>query len=133
MDSLQSELPRKPPEGPTSGNRTHLQGKNYPVSLSPSIKQAHKSFLGFLQHIYFIFCSFYFIFLDGPLVKNPPVNSGDSGFIAGPGRPLESEVAIHCSILAWRILWTEEPSGLRSIMSQRAGNNLATEQQQRAD
>ena len=28
--------------------------------------------------------------------------------------PLEKEMATHCSILAWRILWTEEPGGLQS-------------------
>ena len=27
--------------------------------------------------------------------------------------PLEKGMAIHSSILAWRILWTEEPSGLQ--------------------
>ena len=26
--------------------------------------------------------------------------------------PLEKEMAIHSSILAWRIPWTEEPGGL---------------------
>ena len=26
--------------------------------------------------------------------------------------PLEKKVATHSSILAWRILWTEEPGGL---------------------
>ena len=33
--------------------------------------------------------------------------------------PLEKEMAIHSSILAWRIPWTEEPGGLQSIGSQR--------------
>ena len=28
--------------------------------------------------------------------------------------PLEKEMAAHSSILAWRILWTEEPGGLQS-------------------
>ena len=28
--------------------------------------------------------------------------------------PLEQEMATHSSILAWRILWTEEPGGLQS-------------------
>ena len=27
--------------------------------------------------------------------------------------PLEKEMAIHSSILAWRIPWTEEPGGLQ--------------------
>ena len=29
--------------------------------------------------------------------------------------PLEKEIAIHSSILAWRIPWSEEHSGLRSM------------------
>ena len=33
--------------------------------------------------------------------------------------PLEQEMATHSSILAWRILWTEEPGGLHSMGSQR--------------
>ena len=32
--------------------------------------------------------------------------------------PLEKEMATHSSILAWRIPWTEEPSGLQSMGSQ---------------
>ena len=31
---------------------------------------------------------------------------------------VEKEMAIHCSILAWRIPWTEEPGGLQSVGSQ---------------
>ena len=34
--------------------------------------------------------------------------------------PLEEEMATHCSILAWRILWTEEPSGPQSMEIGRA-------------
>ena len=33
--------------------------------------------------------------------------------------PLEEGMATHSSILAWRISWTEEPAGLRSLESQR--------------
>ena len=29
--------------------------------------------------------------------------------------PKEEEIAIHFSILAWEVLWTEEPDGLRSM------------------
>ena len=32
--------------------------------------------------------------------------------------PLEMEMATHSSILAWEILWTEEPGGLQSMGSQ---------------
>ena len=36
------------------------------------------------------------------------------------------EVAIHSSILAWKIPWTEEPGGLQSMGSQRANHNYAS-------
>ena len=39
-------------------------------------------------------------------------------------------MATHFSILAWRIPWTEEPSRLQSMGSQRVGRNLAAKQQQ---
>ena len=38
-------------------------------------------------------------------------------------RSLEKGLATHCSILAWRIPWTEEPGGLRSTESQRDGHD----------
>ena len=36
----------------------------------------------------------------------------------GQEDPLEKEMAIHSSILAWRIPWTEEPARLQSLGSQ---------------
>ena len=33
----------------------------------------------------------------------------------GQEDPLEKEMATHSNILAWEILWTEEPGGLRSL------------------
>ena len=56
------------------------------------------------------------------MVKNPPAKSGDVrdvGSVPGSEDPLEKEMATHSSILAWRILWTEEPGGLQSMGSQR--------------
>ena len=38
--------------------------------------------------------------------------------------PLEEEVAIHSSILAWRIPWTEEPDRLQSMGSQKSWTGL---------
>ena len=40
--------------------------------------------------------------------------------------PLEKEMATHSSVLAWRIPWTEEPSGLQSTGSQRVRHGLET-------
>ena len=36
---------------------------------------------------------------------------------------LEKEMVIHSSILAWRILWTEEPGGLLSLGLHRVGHD----------
>ena len=38
---------------------------------------------------------------------------------------MEKEMATHCSILAWRIPWTEEPGGLQSMGLRRVGHNWA--------
>ena len=46
------------------------------------------------------------------MVKNLSTNAGevkDAGLISGTGRSLEEKMATHSSILAWIILWTEEP------------------------
>ena len=44
--------------------------------------------------------------------------------------PLEKEMAIHSSILAWEIPWTEELGRLQSVGSQRVGRVRATEREQ---
>ena len=38
--------------------------------------------------------------------------------------PLEKEMAIHSSTIAWKILWTEEPGRLQSMGSQRVRGRL---------
>ena len=40
--------------------------------------------------------------------------------------PLEKDMAIHSSILAWRIPWTEGPGGLQFMGIQRFGHNWVT-------
>ena len=37
--------------------------------------------------------------------------------------PLEKEMAIHSSTIAWKIPWTEEPDRLQSMGSQRVGHD----------
>jgi len=51
--------------------------------------------------------------------KESACSAGDLGFISESGRSLGKGMAIHASILAWRIPWTEEPGGLQSMWSQR--------------
>ena len=41
----------------------------------------------------------------------------------GQEDPLEKEMATRSSILAWEILWTEEPGRLQSVGSQRIGHD----------
>ena len=41
----------------------------------------------------------------------------------GQEDPLEEEMAMHSSILAWEIPWTEEPGGLQFMGSQRVGHD----------
>ena len=51
------------------------------------------------------------------VVKNPPANAGDPSHgvrSLGLEDPLKKEMAIHSSILAWKIPWTEEAGGLQS-------------------
>ena len=38
--------------------------------------------------------------------------------------PLEKEMAMHSSILAWEIPWTEEPGGLQSVGSPKSQTQL---------
>ena len=37
--------------------------------------------------------------------------------------PLEKEMAIYSSTIAWKIPWTEEPDRLQSVGSQRVGHD----------
>ena len=41
----------------------------------------------------------------------------------GQEDPLEKEMAIHCSNLAWKIPWMEEPDRLQSMRLQRVGQD----------
>ena len=63
------------------------------------------------------------------VVKTFPANTGDTGLIPELGRPLEKEVAVHSSILAWKIPWTEETGGYSAQGCKRVGDYLMIEQQ----
>ena len=53
------------------------------------------------------------------MVKNLSAIQESRAGSLGQEDSLEKEMATHSSILAWRILWAEEPGGLQSIVSQR--------------
>ena len=48
-------------------------------------------------------------------VRNTPAVQETWVRSLGQEDPLEEEMATHSSILAWKIPWTEEPSGLQSM------------------
>ena len=57
------------------------------------------------------------------MVKNLPVMRETGVRSLGQEDPLEKGMATHSSILALEIPWTEEPSGLKSMGSQRVGQD----------
>ena len=63
------------------------------------------------------------IFLVAQIVKCLPTMWETQVRFLGREDPLEKEIAIHSSILAWRIPWMEKPSRLQSTGSQRVGHD----------
>ena len=56
------------------------------------------------------------------MIKNLP--TVQETWVQSLGREdLEKGMAVHSSILAWRIPWTEEPGGLQFTGSQRVGHD----------
>ena len=64
--------------------------------------------------------------LAAKMGKNLPAMQEMWVWSLGQEDPMEKEVAAHSSILAWEIPWPEEPDGLQSLGSQRAGHDLVT-------
>ena len=66
-------------------------------------------------------CYSYFMgFLGGTVVKNLPANAGATVQSLGQEDPLEEKLTTHCSTLAWKIPWTEDPGGPQYMGSYRA-------------
>ena len=55
--------------------------------------------------------------------KESACNEVDQGSISGSGSSSREGMAIHSSILAWKIPRTEEPGRLQSMRSQRVGHD----------
>ena len=60
------------------------------------------------------------------MVKNLPAMQETQVPSLGWEDLLEKGMAIHSNILAWEIPWTEKPSGLQPMGSQRVGHNSVT-------
>ena len=65
-------------------------------------------------------------FLVAQRIKRLPAIRETRVRFLGQEDPLEKEIAIHSSTLAWKIPWTEEPDRLQSMGSQRVGHDWAT-------
>ena len=61
--------------------------------------------------------------LVAQMVKNPPAMQKTWVQSLGWEDPLEKGMAIHSSILAWELAWTEEPVWLQSMGTQRVGHD----------
>ena len=57
------------------------------------------------------------------MVKRLPAMQETRVSSLGLEDPVEKEMAIHSSTLAWRIPWREEPGRLQSMGSQRVGHD----------
>ena len=61
-------------------------------------------------------------------MRNPPaMQETQETWVRSLGQEdlLEEEMATHCSILSWKIPWTEEPGGLQSVGSERSRTRLS--------
>ena len=86
----------------------------------------HSKHLIIVKYIYVLYSIYIFIcklhinfkvFLVAHMVKNLPAVQETWVWSLGQEDPLEKRMATRCSILAWRIPWTEEPGRLYSPWS----------------
>ena len=81
-----------------------------------------------LQAAFYYFLRFFFQFtIVAHVVKNPPTMQETGIQSLDQKDPLEKGMAIHSSILARRIPWTEEPGRLQSMGSPRVGHDWVTD------
>ena len=81
------------------------------------------SLFGVLFQVFFKLSTEDMASLVAQSVKNLPAMQETGVPSLGWEDPLEKEMAIHSSILAWEIPWTEEPGGLQSMVSQESDRN----------
>ena len=103
-------------------------GKRYPtpVEISSPHRQLRDIFKHTGERIWVLKFALNYSSLVAGMVKCLPAMRETQIQSLGQKDPLEKEKATHCSILAWKIPWTEEPGRLQSMWSQRVGHNWAT-------
>ena len=121
-DFLNISVPSPPMR---SGNLNTAVFKNYWAAM------LHFIYLFYAKEIiFYIYTQLNFtnrrVSLVAQRVKNlPEVEETQVQFLDWEN-PLEKRMPSHCSILDWRIPWTEEPGWLHSIESQRVGHDWTT-------
>ena len=105
--------------------RSPGEGKGYPLQYS-GLQNSMDCIVHRVTKSWTRLSDFHFTSLVVQTVKNLPAMQETQVRSLGGEDPLEEGVATHCSILARRIPWTEEPGGLQSLGSQRVGQDLAT-------
>ena len=104
------------------GARVHGVTKNQTRQSTPTQQIKTR----FFQFSSFYFCNTMLLSQDFPvaqMVKNLSAMQQTQVRSMGWEDPLEKEMAIHSSIPAWRIPWTEEPGGLQPMGLQRIGHD----------
>ena len=89
--------------------------------------QTHNTIYTYL-HIYthtLYYAHTFLSFPHGSLVKNLPAKQETQVQSLGGEDPPEKEMGTHSSILAWKILRTDEPGGLQSMGSQKIWTGLS--------
>ena len=73
----------------------------------------------------FVYINIHFLTFESILVKC--LSTMWETWVQSLGRedPLEKEMAIHSSTIAWKIPWTEEPGRLQSMGSQKSWTRLS--------
>ena len=108
-DSLPSEPARKPKY------RIFL-GRKVMTNLDSIFKSRD---ITLLTKVHLVKSMVFLIFLVAQTVKNLPATQETWVQFLDWEDPLEKGMAIHSSVLAWRIPWMEKPGGLHSMGSQR--------------
>ena len=70
---------------------------------------------GWIKKLWYIYTMEYWASLVAQMVKRPPAMRETRVLFLGWEDPLEKEMAIHSSTLAWKIPWMEEPDRLQSM------------------
>ena len=91
-----------------------------------SVESFCKYFLPFCKLSFHIVYGFIWTSVVAQMVKNLPAMHETQIQSLGQEDPLKKGIATYSSVLAWKILWRQEPSGLQPMGSQRVRHDWIT-------